>query len=241
MRATASSSMGMPPLPRWIRDLLVALLVLYVVELIAWNVGVPLGSAMWWNLGTGFAPWQLVTHFAVNGRGAVTGVLLSLLVLYFFLPVLTRDYSRSTLLEVMGATAVGAIGVGLLLDAVGLLAPAPSGGWHLAVTALVVLFGLTHPGADIRLYFVLPVQGIWFVYGTILLTLLGLLAQPVLASAEAIGAWVGVVAWWYLRGPGRRRAELKSKARAIERELSHLTVLPGGRDGNRPGGRYDVH
>lgn len=230
-REDGFDSFRLPPLHPWMRNLLVALLVLYLVEVVARNfVGVPVDLLAWRPMGAGFRPWQLLSHYLVQGpgRGGTTSVLLSLLVLYFFLPPLSDMLSRRHFAEGVAAGAAGGVLLGLALDLFLGLGGAASG-WSVAPMAMVVLFGLAMPGGVVRLFFVIPVTGRWIVWGTVAIAGLFLLADPGLDAAEHLGAALGVVGWWRWRGPGARRRELARKARDIERELRRFEVIEGGR------------
>jgi len=211
------------------RQLLIGLFGLYAVELLAGNIGFSFASFAWRPFGYGFAPYQLLTRFLVQG-GEVFGVLISLLVLYFFLPTIDRLYSRQQLLQCfMCAIAAGST-FALVGDGLGMLQAAPALGWSVLIMPLVVLFGLGMPNGTVQLFFVLPIQAIWFVWGAIAIAVLSFLAHPALATADAVGSWVGVMGWYHYLGPGRRRRELTRNARSIERELQRFQVIEGGKD-----------
>ena len=94
---------------------------------------------------------------------------------------------------------------------------------------MVVLFGLGMPNGIVHLFFILPVRAIWFVWGSIAIAGLSFLAQPALATADAVGAWCGVMGWYHYMGPGRRRRELTRQAASIERDLRRFQVIEGGK------------
>ena len=79
--------MGMgPPMTPLTRDLLIALLALFVIQLLAENwLGLPvLAKLAWWPFSSGsFEPWQPVTAFLINGPSPVEA-LLDWLMIYFF-------------------------------------------------------------------------------------------------------------------------------------------------------------
>lgn len=217
-----------PALQPWMRQLLIGLFGLYAVELLAGNIGFSFSYLAWRPFGYGFAPYQLVTRFLAQG-GEVFGVLLSLLVLYFFLPAIDRLYNRQQLIQCFGCAIVAGSAIALTGDTLGLLLPAPSMGWSVLIMPLVVLFGLGMPNGVVQLFFVLPIRAIWFVWGALAIALLSLLAQPTLATADALGSWLGVMGWFNYLGPGRRRRELTRNAASIERELGRFQVLEGGK------------
>lgn len=216
------------------RNLFIALIGLYAVELALRNVvGLPVDQLAWLPF-PDFAIYQPFTRYLVQGNSVVS-VLIGLVVLYFFLPQLESAYSRRQQLELVGFAAVGGTVFAGALDLLGILrTPAAAFGWDGLVTIAVVLFGLTSPKAVIYLFFVLPVRASVFVWGTGLLAFLFLLAVPALDTADYLGVWLGVMAWWRWRGPEARKRELRNKAKDIERELRNFEVLEGGRGNNRP-------
>ena len=228
----------LPRIDRWLRNLLVGLLALFVVELIARNLGLPVDLLALWSHGGGFAPWQPVTRYAIQGAGggAVWGVLIGLMVIGFSVTPVAEVRGRRRLGGMLATAMVGGTVVGVLFAWVG-IAPGPLFGWISLVEALIVAFGLVRPDAQVLLMFVLPVSGRALVWGSLGLSLLMLLATRSPAAADSIGVWVGTMAWWQLVGPGARRRQLKAKAVSIERELKRFDVLEGGR--SRPQGRQD--
>lgn len=226
-----------PVTNRWV----IGLFGLFVAELIAWNVGAPLDALRWWPIGSGaFRPWQLVTHVFVQGREAVVGVVLSLLVLTMLLPMLRQRFSDSTLLRALASGAAGGLLVALTADALGLVHGGASG-WMSLIEVLLILFGLANPDQEIRVYFVFPVSGRNFVWGLLVVSVLLFLASASLQSAQAIGTWAGTFAWWHWQD--RRRATLRAQAASIESQLRGLRVIQGGKDdpGRRGQGGQDVH
>jgi hypothetical protein len=217
-----------PTLQPWMRQLLIGLFGLYAIELLAGNIGFSFAALAWRPFGYGFAPYQLLTRFLIQG-GEVFGVLLSLLVLYFFLPAIERIYTRQQLTQCFVCAITAGSAMALLGDTLGLLQPAPAMGWSVLIMPLVVLFGLGMPNGVVQLFFVLPVRAIWFVWGALAIAILSLLAQPTLATADALGFWLGVMGWFNYLGPGRRRRELTRNAASIERELRRFQVLEGGK------------
>jgi len=228
------SSIGgfqLPPLTRLTRDVLIVLFVMYAVELAARNLfGLPIDLLRWRAFGAGFAPWQPVSRYLVQGQG-VLGVVLAGVVVYFFLPTVQKMVSTRQLLEALGAGAAGGTLLALVLAAFGPAAGATTG-WAPLVTVLVVLFGLKIPDATILLFFVLPVPAKLLVWGTGVVAFLLLLAGFDMGHADFFGTWLGAVGWWYWRGPAGRKRKLMRDAHRIERELSRFTVLDGGK--NRP-------
>ena len=82
----------------WMQRILMGLFGLYVIELMASNIGLPVGALAWRPVGMGFSPHQLLTRFLVQGN-SVFSVLISLLVLYFFLPAIDQLYARRQVIQ----------------------------------------------------------------------------------------------------------------------------------------------
>lgn len=231
----ASPAMQAPRLDPWMRNLLIGLFAAYVLELILANLRVPVDVLRLFPFDAGFAWFQPITRFVVQGREAAVNVLISIAVLYFFLPVLPRLLGRRQWVEALGASALVATVLPMGIDALDLLPGAVRTGWDVLIPAIVVIFGLVQPKATIQLMFVLPVQASIFVWATLFFAVFFLLVSPTTASVEPVGAWIGVVSWWQFRGPGSRRRQLLKKADKLERELQRFTVLDGGK-AERPQG-----
>lgn len=233
---------ALPTLERWHRWLLAALFGAFVVELVAKNAGLPIYRWLaWWSFDAGFAAWQPLTRFLVQGddRNAVASVAFSLLLLYFFLPLMESVAGRRTLGQAVLAGAVGGTVLPLALDATGLLSPSAALGWRPLAYALPPLLGLMRPDQTILLV-VLPVRASWILWGTLVLAVLNVLAEQSLDSLQELGVWVGVYAWYHLLGPGRTRRELSGRGKKVEKDLRRFQVLEGGRSPNRPGRPDDL-
>ena len=217
-----------PQLEPWMQRILMGLFGLYVIELMASNIGLPVGALAWRPVGMGFSPHQLLTRFLVQGN-SVFSVLISLLVLYFFLPAIDRLYARRQVIQSLVCAVAGGTALALFFDVIGFLNPGSTFGWSVLLMPMVVLFGLGMPNGIVHLFFILPVRAIWFVWGSIAIAGLSFLAQPALATADAVGAWCGVMGWYHYMGPGRRRRELTRQAASIERDLRRFQVREGGK------------
>ncbi len=220
---------GLPPLTPSVRSLLIGLFALYVLELAARNVlGLPVDALAWFGrLDPNSAPWQPLTRFLVQGND-VLNVVFGGLAWYFFLPPVEADRSTRQIAESIAAAAIGGTVLAGAIDLVFGLGGVAHG-WLPLTLAPLVLFSLARPDAQIRLMFVLPVPAQVFAWGSGALALLGLLASPGMGSADWFGAWLGVVGWWYLRGPGSRRLRLLRQKRKVERDLRRFEVIEGGK------------
>lgn len=225
---------NLPPLSPKVRNVLIGALALFVAELVL-NLVNPsiVRSLAWQPFGNGFQWYQPFTRYLVQGAQPISFIL-SLLVLYFFLPMIFEKYRRGTWYPILASVVLGSIAFGMTMNLVGLLKPGAAWGWTSISTCCVALFGLIRPKAVVNLFFVLPVQASIFAWGTGLITGLLFLAAPSLGSAQHFGSWLGLMGWWYGMGPGSKARKLKGKARKIEKDLSRFTVLDGGQsDSNR--------
>jgi hypothetical protein len=228
-------SFALPTLAPWHRWVLGTLFGLFVAELVLRNTGLPLYEWLpWRSFGAGFAPWQPVTRFVVQGPD-VLGVAFALLLLYFFLPLMDELLSRRQLGAALGAAAVGGTALPMLLDGLGLLAPSMALGWAPLAYALPLLLGLVRPDAQILLVF-LPVRASWILWGTLVFAVLQVLVGRSLDSLQTLGVWLGVYAWFHGLGPGRHARVLRARGRRVEAELRKFEVLEGGKGPrhNRP-------
>ncbi|MEQ1569130.1 MAG: hypothetical protein ABMA64_26075 [Myxococcota bacterium] len=231
---------AMPSLERWHKNLLIALLVAYVVELLLALTGAPIYELVpWFNFGGAFQPWQPLSHFLVQGNsgGSVSSVVLSLVMLYFFLPMVERAVTTRQLGAAVASGAAVGIVVGLLADAAGLTAARPALGWAPLVYALPAVYGIARPNDTLLLLF-FPVQARWVLWGSLGVALLLILAEHTLPTWEGLGVWLGVFGWWHGIGPGARKRQLLKKAGKVERELK-IRVLEGGKGSRGQGPQRD--
>lgn len=193
-----------PRLTPLTKRLLVALGVLYVVELVCENwLGLSITRVLaWWPLQTGaFRPWQPATSLLLGGPEPLSAVL-SWLGIAFLLPPTEQTLGTRGALRVMGFAVLISAGFALLLDALGgITAGSPFLGQGALLTALLCLFGMLRPHAQILLFFVIPLRAGWIAWATGLLAFLGLLARRDLSSALWVGGWLS--AWFWLNGGGR--------------------------------------
>jgi len=226
----------LPSLQPWMKKLLVALLAIYVAELVLANASVDLGGLAWHSFGAGFGLWQPFTRLLVQGR-SVSGVLGGMLTLYFFLPAVwqfaTPQQMRDAAIAAFAGSCLAIAAADLIISAPGVVS-----GWPVLCVALVVLFGLFAPDLKVYLFFTLPVSGSLMVWGTLAGSVLYFLTNPSMFTAQGLGVWVGVYAWWRLLGPGARRRHLQNQAKDIERELRKFQLIEGGK-GKGQGGQRD--
>lgn len=226
----AGPQLQLPVLSPWMRNLLIGLFALFAVELVLRNLGMPVDALAWRPFGEGFSLWQPLTRYLVQGghAGAVYNVLFGLLILYFVLPAVDSLLTRERTIRAVIAGAIGGTALPLILDALFLDGSATQG-WTVLTTALFVLFGLSLPSGVIRLWFIIPITGQVIVWGIFGLELIFFLLNPSLRTAEGLGTWLGVYAWWHSLGPGGHRRNLRRQARKVEKELRRFQVIEGGK------------
>ncbi|MCO4743519.1 MAG: hypothetical protein KC912_01940 [Proteobacteria bacterium] len=220
----AQGGIALPPLTRGLKVLLIALFGLYVLQLICENyLGIPV-SLLAWAPGTP-GPWQPFTRF-IYQMADPPGFLLMLLAFYFFVPPTLEQNPRRELIEIAAAVFLGSTLLALGMDQ--FFPKSATAGWGSVLIAMLALFGLRAPGSTILLAFVIPIEARIFVALSGGIAGLTLLFAPGLQGGDYLGAFLGVLLWWYGRGPGKRRRELASQGRQVERELRRFTVLQGG-------------
>jgi hypothetical protein len=215
----------LPPLTPGLRNFLVGLFALYVLELVANNfLGIPT-ALLAWGAQTTF-PWQPLTRFLVTGPAPPTSVLFMLLAVFFFVPPTLQMNTRREVYEIAASVFLGS---SILAFGYDLWMPSSfTAGYASILLAMVTLFGLRAPDATVLLMFIIPIPGKYFIWLSGLTAGLTALAFPGRLGGDYLGAFLGVLVWWYGRGPGRRRRSLAAQGRQIERELRRFTVLDGG-------------
>lgn len=190
------------------RKVLIALVALYVVQLllIEW-LGLPLYQYLgwWWQPAGAFYPWQIGTAYLLNGPGPLAAFF-DWLAIFFFLGPVERAIGRKGLLRAMALTVAVSAVLGFIMLATGAVtARGVFIGLNPMITALIVVFGLTNPNANILLFFVLPIKAAWIAWGSGLFALLNFLAYRDLNSALWLTGWIG--GWLFMEST--RRGGLK--------------------------------
>jgi len=228
---------GFTPLSK---SVLIALFAMYVLQQLAerW-LGLPVFQTFaWWPFGLGFQPWQPFTAFALNGD--VMRAFFDWLFLFFLLPPVEQMFTTRRLFRATVSTMLGSILFGMVLVAVGAVTiQRPWFGIEPLLAALLVLFGLSRPNAQILLFFVLPVKAAWVAWGSGLLCLLYLLSGRDLASAMWAAGWISGYLW--LRGgipTGWRKLYLRWKHERVKQRLSRFDVIDGGKSDAPVGGGW---
>ena len=175
-----------------------------------------------------------LTRFLVQGPGVV-GVLIALIVLYLFaMPLFNDLLGRRDQLQVIVASMVVGSLVPMAADAAGFVAPSVLWGWGQLVVVPFVLLGLMRSESVINLFLVLPIRAVWFLWGSLALALMLILAGWSFPAFEMLGVWLGTVGWYFTMGPGRRQQRARPPRRESDLEKRRrFNVIEGG---NAPGG-----
>jgi membrane associated rhomboid family serine protease len=178
--------------------------------------------------------WRLVTHVFVEP--SPLSLIFQCLSLYWFGRDLADEWGSRFFLRLLGAVVViGSVGTCLvaLVDPAVLRWP-HLGGWPVS-SALVIAWGLEWPDRIVRIYFVLPIRGLWIAWLTVVLTVVFAIYDgweshlPVLFAEGATLAWMyrDVLQGRWLRArreakAARARAEAERRRAASARQLRQM-------------------
>jgi membrane associated rhomboid family serine protease len=172
--------------------------------------------------------WRLVTWPFVEPDPV--SLIFGCLAIYWFGAPLAQVWgSRRFLLVYAGVAASTAIGTCL----VALVDPAVReatflGGWAMKV-ALVVAWGLWFPNQVVRIYFLIPIRGYWFAWGTVALTVIFAAYTGWAHLVLELFAELSVLAWLFRRWLFGRWAELRRSAdtnlRSVPRKPARGVVV----------------
>ncbi|MFH1463437.1 MAG: rhomboid family intramembrane serine protease [Pseudomonadota bacterium] len=234
----------------WLRNLLIVLVALYVCQILLerW-VGLPITAlgGLWAPMTPmGFSgmtwPWQPLTALLLNGEPLQA--CFDWLMLWFFLPPTLQVLGRRGTLKILALAWLAGIAVGALLVWSGIvLSTGPYLGLTGLTTAMVVVYGLANPNATIRLYFVLPIKGIWIVYLEFALLILFFLAYRDFTTTLDLAGSTAALLWMVSDG-SIAVLWLKAKRQWLRRRRSFRTkkgrfdVIDGGRSGGPGAGGW---
>lgn len=227
-RATMSPPGGNPFWTPLVRNVILTLFGVYVVQLVVgWQVVLALFALA--PLGGGLMPWQPFSFTFVGAEPG--GMLWQFVGVFFFLqPVVDtlgrRRFWWSTLF-VWGFALVVKLGA----EALGVLAPTPTFGFAWWVDALVAWFGFSNRGQPVRMMFFLPMRAEMLAWIAGILSLLYVLFSRDTASLHMLAAFVGAWIILHLEPGALRRLRLRLKKAKIERQLSRFEVIDGGKEG----------
>ena len=226
-----------PPVTPLVRATLAVLIITYVLQLLLQNwMGGGVYSLSLWSFSTGnWRPWQPVTSLLLNGE--VVEAFFDWIFLFFIMGPVETLVGRKRFIRAM----LWSVGLAILivtgLDLLGAVnAMSPYTGVTPALLAMLVIFGLSMPNANIMLFFVLPIRAAWIAWASGLLSLLMFISARDLGSAMALGGWIGGYTWIISGGGSLRRLMLHMRKRKVQKELKRFTVIEGGR-----GGDHTIH
>lgn len=165
-----------------------ALLIVYVafalLGALLVNYGGEVGQKLWLSLtlvpsALKTHPWSLLTAGLLTSPLDFTSALFALVGIYFLAPDLERRWGTWRFLRFVAISIVAGFGLSL---AIGAVAPAGPGVFHpkamfgpnAVFSALAVAWGRENASSEIRLFFVIPIVGRWFVWITLGFCALGL-------------------------------------------------------------------
>jgi membrane associated rhomboid family serine protease len=191
--------------------------------------------------------WRLATWPFIEG--SPFGLLFACLGLYWFGPPLAQRWGSPRFLAViLGAMLASGCGTCLVALADPAVHEAAYLGSWAMITALVVTWGLTFPENVVRIYFVLPVRGFWFAWGSIAVTVVFAVYSGWAGLLPELGAEAAVLAWLYQRVLlarwARVRADLDTRRRAATRASESKRrggVVVDLRTGEPPSKRDDTN
>lgn len=219
----------------WQRNLLIGLFAVYVLELVCESNGIQLRSLLQWGelSGSGLlaAPWQPFSRYLVQGANVVN-VVIQLLVLYLALPTMNDLVGERAIAPAFLAGVVG----GTLLPLLVALLPLPLGtqallGWGALVMVPFVLLGILRPNATVYLI-IFPVEARWILWGSLAVSLLGIIGYRSVASFEYLGVWLGTYLWWTQIRPSRTRRAREPDKPPVMRQRAQFQVIEGGAGGD---------
>ena len=216
----------LPPLTPFVKKLMIALSVTFVVVAIVNRLIYPVLELLWLetrvlSLAT---VWQVFTYVLVLPPTSLLPFLLSLLFIWWILPPFEERYGPARVFQL---ALIGTLGSALLALLAGQVFPgaaAPvSGPGPITLAAMSAYAVLLPPYAEISFFGVLPLKArqlLWVIVGFSLLGFLTSWSATHLASdVGAIGAGVLFVKHWMQRPPPRRTFQKKpSKLRVVGRD-----------------------
>lgn len=178
-----------------------------------------------------FRIWQLLTHPFLHDPGSPLGFLITCLVFYFFSAPVERALGSGGFLFLFYASTLGALLVGLPVNAMAGF-NLPFSGMMPSLLSLIVVFGLMNPEATILLMFVLPIKAKYLSYGTVIITFLTFLAKVNPYGAYHLG---GILIGYVLfKGPGNLPGPSLLYERYLLRQAKKnrrkFTVIQGRKD-----------
>ena len=197
------------------------------------TLGAQLPPLSLFPIGAGFRPWQPLTY-PFSQPDAVSAIVDCALLVFLlesgWKALGTRDFWLATAMT-WALSTLTIVGVGALFPEAG-GAPVSGTGWWFS--AILVFFCLRHRGRSLQLMFAIEVRAevALIIFGA--LNLIRLLAYRDLVSAHHLLAFFAAFSVLLLDEDQWRRWKLRRRRKEIEQQLSRLTVIEGGRSGERP-------
>lgn len=182
-----------------------------------------------------FRFWQPFSAPFIHDPYAPIGFLIDCLVLYFFLGTVEGMLGTAGVIRLFAAATLGAEILGFAFGYL-LGFQAPYAGMMPFLLSLIVVFGLAIPDATVLFMFVLPVRARYISYGTVLVTVITLLAKANPQGAYHLGGILfGWLAFRWQDSAGHmERMALKYRRWRISRRKSKFRVIDGEGDGKGP-------
>lgn len=215
--------------------------VIYIVQLIVEHwLNFPITGILALNP-KDFKFYQVVTHIFIHDPKSPFGFLINAIVFYFFSSQVERSLGTGRFFTLFYGAALFAAITGLIFAYIvpDALFSMPSFGMTPSLIATIVIFGFLNPNASILLFFILPVKAVYISYGTIIITVLTLLAKVNPYAAYHLGAIV--VSYLFLKYPfnifGLNRLYLMYLTWQHEKKKSKFNIVDGGKndDENKKG------
>ncbi len=184
-------------------------------------------------LAAGFQPWQPFTY-PFSQPSAVSAIV-DWVVLIFLLEagwaaLGTRTFWLATA-STWALATLGVVGLGYVWPESGRVPVSGTSWWF---GAILVFWAMKHRGRSLRLMFAIELRAEVAVLAFGAIDLLRLLYYRDLGSAHLFLAFLASFSVLLFDEDNWRRWRLLRRRREIERQLSRLTVLEGGKSGERP-------
>ena len=184
-------------------------------------------------VGVGFQPWQPLTY-TLSQPDAVSAIV-DWVVLIFLLEsgwaaLGTRTFWLATA-ATWALSTLAVVGAGAVWPEHGLVPISGTSWWF---GAILVFWGVRHRGRVVRLMFAIELRAEVAVLLFGALDLARLLYFRDLASAHLFFAYLAAFSVLLLDEDSWRRWKLRRRRKEIEKQLSRLTVIEGGKSGERP-------
>lgn len=208
--------------------------IIYIVQLIIEHwLNFPITKLLYLDPND-FKIYQTITHIFIHDPKSPFGFLINAIVFYFFSSQVERSFGTGRFFTLFYTAALSGAITGLLFAYLvpDLLFSRPSLGMTPSLIAVIVVFGFLNPNASILLFFVLPVRAVYISYGTIIVTVLTLLAKVNPYAAYHLG---GIAAGYlFLKHPfnlfGFNRLYLLYLNWQHEKKKRKFNIVDGGKD-----------